>query len=142
MDEKIASSLLELICKVTENHDLIAALVYGSRVAGYARKDSLYDCMAICEYPGGTRYHHELLNCTGVDILEIDNELFLLDIRKGALGEFVSGRLLFPYIGLVGMAYLDENEITLKERVVGKVMKRRGSKNKKTRGVKNKNLLR
>ena len=37
---------------------------------------------------------------------------------KGALGEFIAGRMLFPYVGLKGASYLAENEIKFKERVV------------------------
>ena len=118
MDEEVATSILKLVCDVAEDHNLVATLVHGSRVGGYAREDSLYDCVAICEYPGGTRYHHERLGGAGVAILEIDNELFLLDVQKGALGEFVAGRMLFPYIGLKGTSYLMENEIEFKTRVV------------------------
>jgi tRNA A-37 threonylcarbamoyl transferase component Bud32 len=118
MDEKTTSSLMELVSRVTEDHFLVAALTYGSRVAGYARKDSLYDCLAVCDYPGGTRYYHERLDDKGLAILEIDNELFQLDVKKGALGEFIAGRMLFPYVALKGTEYLTEKEIELKERVV------------------------
>jgi len=118
MDEEVAASILELVCEVAEDHDLVATLLYGSRVAGYARRDSLYDCMAICDYPGGTRYHHEKLDGGEIAVLEVDTELFRLDVKKGALGEFIAGRMLFPYVGLKGASYLAENEIKFKERVV------------------------
>ncbi len=119
MDEKTASSLSELVQEAVEDHNLVAALVYGSRIAGYARKDSLYDCMAICEeYSNGTRYSRQRLSDLAVGILEVDNELFALDVKKGALGEFIAGRVLFPYVALEGTRYLAEKEVEIKERVV------------------------
>ena len=118
MDKKTIDLLTDFVCEVAEDHDPVATLIYGSRVAGYAREDSLYDCLAICEYPGGTRYHHERLDNVEVAVLEIDSDLFLLDVNKGALGEFVAGRLLFPYVGLKGAGYLAEREIEIKERVI------------------------
>ena len=118
MDEKTLTCLSDLILGVAGDRHLVATMLYGSRVAGYARKDSFYDCMAICEYPGGTRYHHARLGDSQVSILEIDNTLFLLDVQVGALGEFVAGRLLFPYLGLNGSDYLAQKEIAIKERVI------------------------
>ncbi|MBS7623034.1 hypothetical protein KEJ39_05090 [Candidatus Bathyarchaeota archaeon] len=118
MDRRTLDLLQKMICEVVCDDDPVATLVYGSRVAGYARRDSLYDCMVIREYPGGTRYHHGRLGRVDVAILEVDNDLFLLDVKKGALGEFVAGRLLFPYLGLGGGDYLEQREIELKERVI------------------------
>ncbi|WP_455369376.1 hypothetical protein [[Eubacterium] cellulosolvens] len=111
-------SLLELIGGLAEEYAPVASLIYGSRIAGYARENSLYDCMAICHYPGGARYHLEKLNGDLASILEIDEELFILDVKKGALGGFVAGRMLFPYLGLKGLDYLKQNEIELKKEVI------------------------
>ena len=52
------------------------------------------------------------------EILEIDEELFILDVKKGALGGFVAGRMLFPYLGLKGLDYLKQNEVELKKEVI------------------------
>ncbi|WP_455278443.1 hypothetical protein [[Eubacterium] cellulosolvens] len=111
-------SLLELIGGITEEYAPVASLIYGSRVAGYARTNSLYDCMAISHYPGGARYHLEKLNGVQASILEIDEELFILDVKKGALGGFVAGRMLFPYLGLKGLEYLKQKEVELKKEVI------------------------
>jgi tRNA A-37 threonylcarbamoyl transferase component Bud32 len=118
MDRKTLDLLQKVMCEAVGDDGPVATLVYGSRVAGYARRDSLYDCMVIREYPGGTRYHHGRLGNVDVAILEVDNDLFLLDVKKGALGEFVAGRLLFPYLGLKGADYLEQREIELKERII------------------------
>ena len=111
-------SQLKLLEKLMEEYAPVASLIYGSRVAGYAREDSLYDCMAISHYPGGARYHLEKLNDSLVSILEVDEELFILDIEKGALGGFVAGRMLFPYLSLNGLEYLKQNEVNLKKEVI------------------------
>ena len=111
-------SLFEVIGALAEEYDPVASLIYGSRVAGYARENSLYDCMVICQYPGGARYHFERLNGDQASILEIDEELFILDVRKGALGGFVAGRILFPYFGLKGLEYLKQKEVELKKEVI------------------------
>jgi tRNA A-37 threonylcarbamoyl transferase component Bud32 len=111
-------SLLELQEKLMVEYAPVASLIYGSRVAGYARENSLYDCMAICHYPGGARYHLEKLNDNLASILEVDEELFILDIEKGALGGFVAGRMLFPYLCLNGLEYLKQNEVNLKKEVI------------------------
>ncbi|OGD52655.1 hypothetical protein A3K80_04155 [Candidatus Bathyarchaeota archaeon RBG_13_38_9] len=112
------NSLLELIGGLAEEYDPVASLIYGSRVAGYARENSLYDCMAICHYPGGARYHLEKFNGDQASILAIDEELFILDVKKGALGGFVAGRMLFPYLGLKGLEYLKQKEVELKKEVI------------------------
>ncbi|MGQ9542717.1 MAG: lipopolysaccharide kinase InaA family protein [Candidatus Bathyarchaeia archaeon] len=119
MDETLVANISGLMRKVASGQGLVASMIYGSRVAGYARKDSLYDCMVILKnYPYGVRYCLNWIGNMGVSTLQIDDELFSLDVSQGVLGEFIAGRLLFPNIFLDGARYLREKEVEFKERVV------------------------
>ncbi|MHB2036489.1 MAG: hypothetical protein ACYCPW_07065, partial [Nitrososphaerales archaeon] len=50
--------------------------------------------------------------------LAVDPKSFANDCSKSALGEFVSGRLLNAYYPIAGEAYLKQNEIAFKKRVI------------------------
>jgi tRNA A-37 threonylcarbamoyl transferase component Bud32 len=119
MDENLIAKILDLAHKAAGDQRLTASMLYGSRVAGYARRDSLYDCMVIVEsYPYGVRYSLNWIDSIGVGLLQVDDELFSLDVSEGAFGEFLAGRLLFPNIALYGAKYLKWKEVEFKERVV------------------------
>jgi len=95
-----------------------ALCAYGSHVCGYARPDSDLDVLAVCEeYPTGVRYLHSKGD-PSVSLLAVDRELFEIDAEKGALGEFVSGRILGPYEPLKAPGYFRKVEHNLKLRVI------------------------
>ncbi len=50
--------------------------------------------------------------------VEVCKSLFERDVHRGALGEFVAGMLLEPYVPLVGTEYLRSQETDLKVRVI------------------------
>ncbi|MBS7625999.1 hypothetical protein KEJ51_03005, partial [Candidatus Bathyarchaeota archaeon] len=119
MDESLIAKISDLVYKVAGDQRLTASMLYGSRVAGYARRDSLYDCMVVVKgYPYGVRYCLNWIGDIGVGMLQIDDQLFSLDVSEGAFGEFLAGRLLFPNIALYGVKYLKGKEVEFKERVV------------------------
>jgi tRNA A-37 threonylcarbamoyl transferase component Bud32 len=69
------------------------------------------------DYGDGVRYRYEHFGKVYAAFLKVDRELFELDVAKGALGGFVAGRLLSPYLPLIGESYLNDMEILLKEKV-------------------------
>jgi tRNA A-37 threonylcarbamoyl transferase component Bud32/predicted nucleotidyltransferase len=95
----------------------VAALVYGSRAAGYARKDSDYDVLLVIQdYPDKVRYHYRDTQDAQLAVLAVDQKAFEADVERGALGDFVAGRLLSPYIPLRGMDYIRCIEVKVKKR--------------------------
>lgn len=96
----------------------IAACLYGSRAAGYAKRNSDWDILAILEsYRDGLRYHQARHDGFRLTILAVDRALFELDCRKGTLGEFIAGRILSPYVPLKNPTYLQRMELEAKLRV-------------------------
>jgi tRNA A-37 threonylcarbamoyl transferase component Bud32/predicted nucleotidyltransferase len=113
-----SQEILKLCERVSEPDKIIAACLYGSRQCGYSREDSDYDALLILEdYQHGVRYQYEGFRNVYLAILKVDRELFELDVAKGALGGFVAGRLLSPYLPLIGDRYLNDMEILLKENI-------------------------
>ncbi len=51
-------------------------------------------------------------------VFAVDQWIFERDIDRGLLGEAIACKLIFPYIALQGAAYLHEQEVTLKKRLV------------------------
>jgi tRNA A-37 threonylcarbamoyl transferase component Bud32/predicted nucleotidyltransferase len=118
LDDAVQAALLAGIGHIAEISRLTAAFVCGSRVAGYARKNSDWNILAVVdEYRPAVRYHQTREGNYRLTILAVDKALFELDCRKGTLGEFVAQRLLAPYEPLKNGDYLHQREIELKSRV-------------------------
>ncbi|MCS7113443.1 MAG: nucleotidyltransferase domain-containing protein [Nitrososphaerota archaeon] len=95
-----------------------AAILYGSRVSGYAREDSDYDVIAIMDrLPERIQYHYKPFGDVKLAILAVDREIFESDVKDSLLGDFVSGRLFTPFIPLSGSDYVKAWEVSMKRRV-------------------------
>lgn len=116
---EMENKILQLCRNINENQNIIGACIYGSRVGGYARPDSDYDVLLILsDYPEGIRYYYPNTADLHVAFLLVDRELFEMDVNVGSLGDFVAGRLLSPYLPIIGQPYLRECEVKLKNRVL------------------------
>ena len=103
---------------ITAKREIVALCAYGSQVAGYATKESDYDLVLVVK-PFTQRIKYYYLNGkTECSALAVDPKSFENDCGKSALGEFVSGRLLSAYYPIVGEAYLKQNEVAFKKRVI------------------------
>lgn len=108
------------------NNKIYAALLYGSRVTGYARDDSDYDVISIVEnlgYP--LRYHYIKYPNKEIYIstLLVDKDAFEKDVLFATYGEFVIGRLLSPYVPIINKEYIESMEINYKMRVTREELK-------------------
>ena len=118
MSETQSKEIVKLCEEISRTDQIVGACLCGSRVCGYARDDSDYDALLVLKnYPDGVRYQYKRFENVYLALLVVDRELFELDVTKGALGEFVAGRLLSPYKPLLGGRYLQEMEVLLKEKV-------------------------
>jgi tRNA A-37 threonylcarbamoyl transferase component Bud32/predicted nucleotidyltransferase len=107
------------ICKVTKGRRMIAACIYGSRVAGYDRPDSDIDLLIVLEnYPYVVKYTYFRESSTKVSALAVDREALLRDAQRAFLGEFVVGRLLHIYEPIANAEFLAMIEQTYKRRVI------------------------
>jgi tRNA A-37 threonylcarbamoyl transferase component Bud32/predicted nucleotidyltransferase len=107
------------ICKVTKGRRMIAACIYGSRVAGYDRPDSDIDLLIVLEnYPYVIKYTYFRESSTKVSALAVDREALLRDAQRAFLGEFVVGRLLHIYEPIANAEFLAMIEQTYKRRVI------------------------
>ncbi len=124
-DERHA--MLEVADKVVGDGKAIAVAAYGSKVAGYARKDSDYDIIVVAEkFPGRVRYHYVDSPITA-SALVVEEGLLESDARKASLGEFVSGRLLNVYEPLLNGDVLRTAEVESKKRVLAEEILELGS---------------
>ena len=108
------------ISKLTKGHrKIIAACIYGSRVAGYGRPDSDIDLLVVLEnYPYVVKYMYFRESSTKVSVLAVDREALLRDAQSALLGEFVVGRLLHIYKAIVNGEFFTMIEQTYKRRVI------------------------
>ena len=117
--KEIGDKLLSVASEIAQSCSITAVCLYGSRVGGYARGDSDYDCLLILEnYRDAVRYHYRKLDSINAALLVVDKKLFELDVEKGDLGDFVAGRLMSPYLPIRNSGYLEAAELRLKRRVV------------------------
>jgi tRNA A-37 threonylcarbamoyl transferase component Bud32/predicted nucleotidyltransferase len=106
------------VCKnIANGNKVIAIVLYGSRVSGYARQDSDYDVLLVIQnYSRKIQYHYRKANSEQLAVLAVDGKALEADAEKGALGDFVAGRLLAPYVPLYGAEYIRRIEVTTKKR--------------------------
>ena len=102
---------------VAKDSDVVSIVLYGSRASGYAREDSDYDViLVIKEYSEGVRYHYKDVGHLQLAILAVDQHALELDVEKGTLGDFVSGRFLTPLIPVLNPDYIRKIEVKIKRR--------------------------
>jgi tRNA A-37 threonylcarbamoyl transferase component Bud32/predicted nucleotidyltransferase len=111
-------SVSETIAPLLSKREEVAMCVYGSRVAGYAGKDSDYDVILVAKpFTQRVKYYY-LKGAVECSALVVDPKAIENDCKKSTLGEFVSGRLLNTYSPVQGENFLRENEIAYKRRVI------------------------
>ncbi|HEX2107620.1 MAG TPA: nucleotidyltransferase domain-containing protein [Nitrososphaera sp.] len=107
------------IRKVAKGRTIVAACIYGSRVAGYNRPDSDIDLLIVLEdYPYVVKYVYYRESNTKVSALAVDRNALLRDAQSAFLGEFVVGRLLHIYEPILNAEFLAMIEHTYKRRVI------------------------
>ncbi len=122
LDVDKKNQILEVLQDIIKEREILALCVYGSRITGYARKDSDYDVIvALSNYKQKLRYKYIK---KGLDLaaLIVDSKSLMNDAEKASLGEFVAGRLLNTYEALKGGDFLEKVEIKLKSRVIFEIL--------------------
>ncbi len=125
LDEKsrISSSakekVLSLAEALVEKRDIYALFAYGSRVAGYAKRDSDYDMVVVTKgfenQPPAPRKEDEE---SGSSPLVVDESTLLDEARHPSAGDFAVGRLLNVYEPIVNAEFLRHLEFEYKRRVM------------------------
>ncbi len=99
--------------------DVSAIALYGSRAAGYARKESDYDILVVMvSHSPRITYDYYKSSSDDMSALVVDRKAFEDDAESGAMGEFVVGRLINPYEPLHGEDILKSAERIYKKRIV------------------------
>ncbi len=107
------------IARVAKGRVVVAACMYGSRAAGYARPDSDLDLLVVLEnYPRLVKYVYLRESAVDVSALIVDRRALERDARGAFLGEFVAGRLLHVYMPVAGAEFLANVERVYKRRII------------------------
>ena len=118
INESEKKTLLDTINKKTKILDIKAICVYGSRISGYAKKESDFDLIVVINnYKEKIRYQY-IFNKINISAIFVDKKEILNDANNASLGEFVAGRLLNPYEVLLNKEFFEEGEYNYKKRVV------------------------
>ena len=107
------------VCKdIAKARNIVAIGIYGSRVCGYARKDSDYDVLLVLEdFDEAVRYYYTNVASAQFAVLAVDKKAIEVDAEEGMLGDFVVGRLISPYIPVLTQEYLRAREVETKRRL-------------------------
>jgi len=118
VSEEVSRETILTTChEVAKENEIVAVALYGSRVAGYARKDSDHDILlVISDYPGDVRYHYIATNEGQLAVLAVDQASLEKDVEKGVFGDFVAGRLLTPHTAIMNEDYIWHVEVSVKRR--------------------------
>ncbi|MCW3975027.1 MAG: hypothetical protein NWE86_02150 [Candidatus Bathyarchaeota archaeon] len=112
--------ILALCNEIRNDYSLIGACIYGSKVYGCGEVNSPYDCLLILQdYERGIRYNYRKLGKeSDISFLIVDRELFEIDVNNGKVGDFLSNRILTPYIVTMNSNYFAEKELLFKKRII------------------------
>ena len=118
MDEIVPNETIISVCKeIAKEREIVATALYGSRVAGYARKDSDHDILLVMkDYPDDVRYHYIRTREGQLAVLAVDQKALEKDVEKGVFGDFVAGRLLAPHEAIVNSDYIRQVGVAVKKR--------------------------
>jgi tRNA A-37 threonylcarbamoyl transferase component Bud32/predicted nucleotidyltransferase len=112
-------TIKKCISKVAKGRAVVAACIYGSRAAGYARPESDIDILIVLEnYPYLVKYVYTSEPGMEVSALAVDKKSLERDAQGAFLGEFVAGRLLHVYEPIAGSDFLFNVERIYKRRVI------------------------
>jgi len=120
IDEHESSKIINII-EDNLGKSLYAAVLYGSRISGYAREDSDYDAIGIVKdlgYPLRYLYVEYPDKNVYISALLANKKVFEKDSEFADYGEFIIGRLLSPYIAIRNKDYIEKYEICYKKRVI------------------------
>ena len=107
------------VAKVSNRYQVVAACVYGSKAAGYARPNSDIDLLVVLEgYPFAIKYSYMKEGTSDISLLIISKKSLEADARRASLGEFAVGRLLHVYEPIVNGEFLHSIEREYKKRVI------------------------
>jgi tRNA A-37 threonylcarbamoyl transferase component Bud32/predicted nucleotidyltransferase len=116
-EEEEYSEFIALCQRIAGKEEVEAICMYGSRVGGYARKDSDYDVLLILtHFKNGVRYFYRTINDKQYAILTVDKKAIEMDVETGNFGDFIAGRLISPYRPILNSEYLENLEIKVKKR--------------------------
>ena len=120
MSASVEVGNLRRICRrAARPYQIRAGCLYGSRAGGYARPESDYDALLILnEYKQGLKFEYSSSGASRVALLMVDQALFEQDVNEGSVGEFLSTRLLGPFVPIFDEQYLKDQELKVKARVV------------------------
>jgi len=117
LSESEKNNLTRIIQDISKGNQIVSAIAYGSRVAGYANKESDYDVIIVLNnYKPKVKYRY-VKGEIDISALLVNKEDIQSDAERATLGEFVAGRLLNIYEPLIGEE-LSKIEHNLKRRVI------------------------
>jgi len=97
----------------------IAVCLYGPCVYAPPGTYRGFDVLVVCDdYPHGLRAHRKIEGKDEVRYLMVDRPLIESDVDKGAVGDFLTERLLYPYRSATNYEYLDNLGARATARVV------------------------
>lgn len=116
-EEEEYSEFSALCQQIAGKEEIEAICMYGSRVGGYARKDSDYDVLLILtHFKNGVRYFYRTIEDKQYAILTVDKKAIEMDVETGNFGDFIAGRLISPYKPILNSEYFEDLEVKVKKR--------------------------
>lgn len=113
------SKALEQASEISPSSQIVAICNYGPSAFAKPGNSQRIDLIVICEgYSEGVRSHLRVIDQNETQFLLVEKELIESDILKGSLGDFLSDKLLYPYLPLRNNEYLDQLTLQLRTRII------------------------
>jgi tRNA A-37 threonylcarbamoyl transferase component Bud32 len=116
---ELEQSTLKQLDEFAPSTQRTAVCVYGPAVYGKTGTFMGQDILVICEeYEHALRTQRRLANGSETRYLVVERNLLESDVRKGALGDFLTEVLLYPYRPIANPIYLEGLGLEAKARTV------------------------
>jgi tRNA A-37 threonylcarbamoyl transferase component Bud32 len=118
----MVESILRFCRYVAGSCEITAVCIIGDPTSAFKAKTVSQALLIIRDFKPRLLTYLDVFENKSFIIFAVDQWVFERDIDRGFLGEALAGGLIFPYMPVVGDAYLYAQEVQLKKRLIREIL--------------------
>jgi Kae1-associated kinase Bud32 len=118
----MVESVLRFCRYVAGSCEIIAVCIIGEPASVFKAKTVSQALLIIRDFKFRFLTYLDVFENKSFIVFAVDQWVFERDVDRGFLGEALAGGLIFPYVPIVGEAYLHVQEVQLKKRLIREIL--------------------
>jgi tRNA A-37 threonylcarbamoyl transferase component Bud32 len=115
----LSSQTVEFCKHLAGSSEIAAIALIDNYSAKKLNERNIYEVMLVIrDFQPRMMTYLKIVNNKPIFVFAVDQWIFERDIQRGFLGEAIASKLIFPYLPLQGLNYLQEREVELKKRLI------------------------